>query len=184
MSEERGPRLSKRREYLDDYKKDESGKYVYTGLLYTYADENGRSRKTVYALMWLFTVVLLAALVGGGLFKVPGMVDCPYVLIPYAGAVIAALTMLWGMTSLSMAGHPLTKHDYETTVPKIPRRAYTAAVCSAITILGEIVFLIINGSGGIPALNTVFYFVLIAAAGGSAFASAKLFSAASWKESK
>lgn len=179
----RGPRLSRRREYLDEYKKDASGKYVYTGKTYTYTSGRLKSRRVFYAVLWLLFAVSFAALIVCGLFHVPGMLGCAYVLIPYTGAVVVSLTELWGMTSLSISGHPLTKHDYETTVQKLPRRAAVTMVCSALTVLGEIVYLIINGSGGVRPLNTVFFFILLAAAFCSCFIAAKLLSKATWTES-
>ena len=168
MANEKFTRLTKHREYLGDYQKDASGKYVYTGKLYAYGSENGKTRRRAYTELWILSIAAFAAVIVCGFMYVPGMTRCAYVLIPYAAGLISGGSVLWGVINLTVGGDPMERMDYESTVLKIPGRALACAVCTAITVICEAVYLILNGIGAYAAVYTVLFFLLECISCGSA----------------
>ena len=160
MAKEKFGRLSKHREYLVDYQKDSNGKYVYTGILYEYASADGKTRARAYAELWILSIAAFAAVIACGFLYVPGMTGCAYVLVPYAAGLLTAGSVLWGVINLTAGGNPMERMDYESTVMKIPGRAAACAVCTGITMIGEILYIILNGIGEYIPVYTVLFFIL------------------------
>lgn len=182
MADNGGKRFSRRREYLNDYQKDASGKYVYTGRMYAFDSKSGKSRKRAYALLWVLCAAAFGAVLGCGFLYVPGMLGCAYVLLPYAAGLIAAGSVLWCVINLTAAGDPMERYEYETTVEKLPGRTAAAFICAAAALLGEIIYLIINGAEGYSVVHTIIFIALQCIAGGAAFGVRKLFAKLEWKE--
>lgn len=182
MANEKFSRLTKHREYLSDYRKDASGKYVYTGKLYVYGSENGRTRGRAYTELWILSLAAFAAVIACGFMYVPGMTRCAYVLIPYAAGLLSGGSILWGVINLTVGGDPMERMDYESTVVKIPGRASACAVCTAITGICEAVYLILNGIGEYPAVYTVLFFILECISCGTAILIRMLMRRLEWTE--
>lgn len=182
MANEKFNRLTKHRQYLDDYQKDASGKYVYTGALYAYGSGNGKTRRRAYAELWGLSIAAFVAVIACGFMYVPGMTRCAYVLIPYAAGLFTGGSVLWGVINLTAGGNPMERMDYETTVTKIPGRAAACAVCTAVTVICEAVYLILNGIGEYAAVSTALFFVLECISCGAAILIRILMSRLEWTE--
>ena len=146
-----------RRRYLDDFKRDETGKFVYTGDYYKYT--GSVDRKKAVALVLVHAAIMAAAAMAAGFVSAAGMDNGFYVILPYALGVVAAFCTLWSAFRLFFGGDPLKTYDYETTVPRIPLRSLLSAGAAAITIIGTAVYLIINGFQG-KLLGTITFMIL------------------------
>lgn len=129
-----------RRAYLEAFKKDEKGEYIYTGKLYAF-DETHMKWKTAAIRLGAVWAVLMAAMIVNGCIPAPGMADCFYVLLPYAAQVVAAASLGTALFSMISAGNPLREYQYEAAVKKIPLRAQLSAAFAGVNMLGEIIYL-------------------------------------------
>lgn len=144
MAEEK--RKRGRRTYLNDFQQTAGGDYVYTGALHPFAGSAGERKRAVAAL-WLLAAGMAAAAVAAGCVPAAGMQDCAYVLLPCAGSVVGAGSVVWLMCRLTAGGDPLRDYVYRATVKQMkPRGALTMAF-SAASLLGDGVFLALHGAG-------------------------------------
>lgn len=134
-----------RRAYLDSYKKNEEGKYVYEGEVYTFKGENLRRE---LLRLWALCVALLLALAAAGCSTAPGADSSAYVLLPYAANLATSLSVCWGMGRLTSGGNPIKAYVYEASVGQLPARAVGSALCSGAGLVGEGIYLFQNGTGG------------------------------------
>lgn len=145
-----------RRAYLDSYKKNEEGNYIYEGEVYTF--EGGDLRRELIRL-WVLCAVLLLALAAAGCSTAPGADSSAFVLIPYAANLATSLSVCWGMGRLTSGGNPLKAYVYEASVGQLPARAMGSALCSGAVIVGEGIYLFQNGAGG--RMGACFLFLVI-----------------------
>ncbi len=134
-----------RRAYLNDFYKDASGQYVYGGNLYRYCGE-GKTRRRLLSELWLLCGGGALAVLIGGCLPAPGMSGCFYVLLPYAGCLVTAVSALWALGQLTGGGDPLREYTYEVTVLKLPFRLLLAAIFAGVTFLGEILLFFLEGA--------------------------------------
>lgn len=153
----------KRRSYLDQFHKSASGEYIYAGDHYAYSTTR-KSRKRALAELWLFCGGAAAATLAGGCTPAPGISRCGYVILPYMASLIAAFSLIWTMGQLAAGGDPLRAYVYEVTVKKLPHRAMITAVLSGLTIVGEGIYLVLNGAAGRTGFAALFLLLEAAAA--------------------
>ena len=58
----------------------------------------------------------LAALAAAGMVPAPGAMQQFYVLLPYAGALVAGISAVWALARMSRGGARLRSYVYEETV--------------------------------------------------------------------
>ena len=132
-----------RHAYLNDFERDLTGKYRYCGDHYRYAGSLPRSRALggMTALAAGALVVLLVA----GLMDGPGLGRCFYVLLPYAGAFVSAICVLYTTARLLVNGDPVRGYVLEQTCGRMPVRNAVALGFAALTAVGCLVYLILEG---------------------------------------
>ncbi len=135
-----------RRSYLEDFHETASGDYVYTGRVHPFQG-TARERVRALAALWACTALALAALVAGGCLPAAGMDGCLYVLLPYAAALLAGISVAWLMGRLTAGGESLRDYVYKDTVGKARVRGALAAAFCGLTLAGEGVYLALNGAG-------------------------------------
>lgn len=128
-------KIRERRAYLDDFEKDRSGKYVYTGKLHYYKTEM-ISRENALIYMWLMTLIMAVGIVFAGLNATSSMSNTLYVVLPYAGSLITALMLVWLMYRLTRGGDPLRDYVFRDTVVKMRQRGLFMLFFSFLTLLG------------------------------------------------
>ena len=170
----------KRRAYLQDFEKGADGTFEYIGASYAYGEENPVSRRAFVTriAVCLALVAVCAAL--EGTFKVPGMDNSPFVLIPYAISIITMIFFFWAGVGLCMAGEPIREYKYERCVVPMKRRSITLAVAEGLCAVGEIVCLIIDGAGD-AIVEAIVFFALCALAGAAAIFAGRDVSRTKWK---
>lgn len=144
-----------RRAYLEDFRQDINGEFVYEGDRYTL--EGGNPGK-VRARLWIFSGLLAAACVLGGCLPARCMINCVYCILPYVGELIGVFTLLWAMVKLTKAGDELRGYVYEKSVGTLPQRSFVAALFAALGAIGTMLYVILNGLD--TPVYTAAYFVL------------------------
>ena len=137
------------RAYLGDFHQTVSGEYVYTGATYSHAPRE-RSRRKVMCLLWLYSSVMAVAALIPGCIAAGGMINCPYVLIPFGGELISAGSVIWALVSLSTNKDPLREYVYTSTVEAIPWRSLLTAACAGLAFCGEIVYVLFHREEATP----------------------------------
>lgn len=136
-----------RRDYLNDFRPNVAGEYIYTGTLYTLlgsAEEKTALRRRLAAQ----AAGIVLAVVLAGSVNSAGMTNCAYVLLPYAGEAIAAFVTVWSLVRLLGGGDPLRAYIYEGAVKKLPDRAMILAVLTGVGACCLLLYLVLNGFGG------------------------------------
>ncbi|MBE5038585.1 hypothetical protein INF35_12375 [Subdoligranulum sp. DSM 109015] len=132
-----------RRAYLNDFERDLTGSYRYRGSHYRYAGSLPRSR--ALAGLWGLSLGTLAALLAAGMMDGPGLGRCFYVIIPYAAAFVASISVVYTVGRLSFNEDPLREYVLEQTVRKLPVRSAVTLAFSALSAAGGVVYLALNG---------------------------------------
>ncbi|MCD7744647.1 MAG: hypothetical protein LUI13_05090 [Lachnospiraceae bacterium] len=127
-----------RRAYLDEYEMDDSGRYVYTGTAYVWKSPRKASMRT----LWLLAAASFGAQLAAGCVSNTGMNGRAWVLLPYAAAIAASVSLVWGNYTLADGGEKIPGHIYRKSVEALPIRALLTAVFSSIAIVGELVNLL------------------------------------------
>ncbi len=81
-----------------------------------------------------------------------------YVLLPYAGALVAGISAVWALARMSRDGARLRSYVYEETVAKLPLRCLLTGVFAALATVGECMDVFLNGGQG-----AIWYAVLFTA---------------------
>lgn len=136
---------NKRRAYLDDFRKDETGTYVYSGTVYEYegSEQGLRSLKVRPCALG---ALMLAVLLWAGLIRVPGMDHSIYVLLPYAAALCGSVSVCWALGRLCIGGVSLRAYLFQESIEKLPGRCVFTACCSTAALLGETAYILMNGT--------------------------------------
>ena len=138
-------KTNNRRAYLNDFRKDETGTYVYCGAVYDY-EGSGKSLRSLKLLLCALGALTLAALLVSGLIQVPGMDHSIYIILPYAAALCGSVSVCWALGQLCIGGVSLREYLYRESIEKLPIRCVFTACCSAAALLGEPVYILINGT--------------------------------------
>ncbi len=133
----------KRQKKLDQFTKGADGAYAYTGRHYVYCGERPwKQTRLIWLGLALLTMVPTLVM---GMLPVPGLSYTGYMLLPYVAALLLSIWLVYGVARLFFWQLPLRTYVYQETVRQFPGRGYPVAVCAAISAVGEVVFLIING---------------------------------------
>ena len=133
-----------RRAYLSDFQKSISGEYIYTGAVYAYSDVSGKTRQQTMAGLWLAGGVTFIAAAIQGCIPAGGMLNCFYVLLPFAAELICACSAIWALVRLSSGHDPIREYVFIATVEALPGRAVLTACFAAAALIGETVFLLLH----------------------------------------
>lgn len=148
----------KRKEYLNDFKLNESGKYSYQGNFYCFAGDEAQ-RKKAYGAQWLFFAALAAASVASGCLSGGGITNTFYVIIPYIGEMSALFALAWNLVKLLTKGGEIREYVYQSAHPKIP---VAAMLMAFFAIIGGVLSLVFSVTSGFKdgVLNAVLYVAL------------------------
>ena len=136
-----------RRAYLDDFQTTVSGEMIYCGAYYVY---QGRTEARKGFLLKVTAASAVAAVfsVLSGCVPAPGTLNCFYVLLPLLGSILSAISVLWAAVRLISGGEQLREYVYSATVEAFPMRTALSVGFSGLSILGELLFLLLNGAEG------------------------------------
>ena len=137
-----------RRAWLDDYKALANGQIVYTGKVYAWS--GSKPWKKEIALLWLHGGAAIVCAAACGLMPVRSLTNTIYVILPWLLSFIGAGSVVWALCRMTHHGEELKEHIHKATAAALPVRAAFTAVCATITVLGQAVYLILNGLGAAP----------------------------------
>ena len=152
-------KIGKRWKYLNDFVEDENGNYKYVGRVYRLLEEGTTLRREITVLWLLFAAALVCHLAAGCL-PVSGMLGTFYVVLPYSFVIFGLGFWLWALTKLMEGRREMREYIYNSYT-RLPMIAKSTALAAAITILGEIIYILIHGFEGKAAL-TLLLLVLLA----------------------
>ena len=165
MAHQQSPRKN-RKAYLNDFHQSLSGEYIYCGVTYTFEGTRKQRFHLYYKLLALSVVMAAAGLVSGCI-TAPGTLNCFYVLIPYMISFMASISLIWGLCRLWAGGSPLREYVYQATLDQFQTRGMLTAICAGCAIVGEIVYVIRNGSQGLVSGMILFLFCQAVTVAGS-----------------
>ena len=84
-----------------------------------------------------------------GCIRAPGALNCFYVLGPYLVSFVASGYLIWGLCRMWHGGSPLREYVYQATLDQFRSRGILTAVSAGCAVVGEIVYVIRNGSQGL-----------------------------------
>ena len=137
----------KRWSYVEDFTRTASGEYIYIGPTYCFQGEADVLKRGIRR--WgILAVGMVICTAFGGFILAPGTANCAYILIPYALAFLSACSVLWGFVRLAAGKDPLRSYVYEATVKQFPLRTVLTVLGAAAALIGEVVYVILNGTEG------------------------------------
>ncbi|MCH5171094.1 MAG: hypothetical protein J1F24_07390 [Oscillospiraceae bacterium] len=140
-----------------------SGKYVYSGPLYS-PDESNITAKKANVRRMLFSIGITALSAICGFLPVPGLGNTFFVLVPYALTLIFAAVSLWKAGRIShWGGENLREYVYNTTVVRLPLYLMLCVLFAVLSIVGEAVYLILNGINKAELPFVIIFFCISAA---------------------
>ncbi len=144
-----------RRAYLNDFKLNDKGEYNYEGILYAWAGEKEAYRSTLLTL-WVLGVLQMIMSVSAGFVEAPGIMDAFYVILPYIISMVAGVSVLWAVIRMTEGKVPLRAYVYKASVAALPVRSLIVMIAAGIAAVGEICYVIANGTQGKTALIVLF----------------------------
>lgn len=159
MRDEKGTGKN-RRAHLRDFVLGANGRYVYRGDTYRFAG-SASERCRAYAAVGAFALLSLAASVAAGCIPAAGMENCFYVILPWLVSVICDLLLALSACRLLLSSDPLRAYVYRKSAELLPSRATASAIAPAACLLGETVYLILNGADGKIPLVLLFIALLL-----------------------
>lgn len=130
----------KRRAYLDDFKKSESGDYVYEGAMYAF-NERKESRQHMLGKVCGLCGTLIVTAVINGFLPIPGLQNSAFVLLPFAVELVAAISCCVAVGRIIINGKAMREYIYQSTVLKLPGRSAITLCGAGAAIIGELLYL-------------------------------------------
>ncbi len=137
-------KLPKRKEYLNDFKLNEEGKYEYKGLLHE-LDEKDLSFRKVKQILILIDVLVLCTFIVAGLVQAVGVMNAVYVTMPYVFAFFAIAVLTFKVVMLHFNHYPIRDYDFKATVEKFNSYSMIIIFLTICTLIGELFYIIRYG---------------------------------------
>lgn len=167
-----------RKTALEHYQRNAGGEYIYTGDYMAYVEE-GKTRKRAMTELWTVGAGIGILTVACGCIPAPGTQNTFYVLIPLMISILTAIACLWTLIQITGGGDPMKEYVYRESVQKMQGRFTGAACFAGLTALAELVYLVLNGGWGLPAVAVVALEGLVCGLG---ILGKKLFSRLKWQK--
>ncbi len=134
----------KRREYLNDFKLNEDGKYEYKGILRELDNEELSFKKAMHILMMLDLLILCAFIIAG-MVQAVGVMNAMYVTMPYVFGFFAIAVLTFKVFMLEFNHYPIRDYDFKATIAKYKTYSTTIVILTLCTLLGELFYIICYG---------------------------------------
>ncbi len=137
-------KLPKRKEYLNDFKLNEEGKYEYKGILHE-LDEKEYSFQKAKQLLTLIDLLILCMFIIAGLVQAVGVMNAVYVTMPYVFAFFAIAVLTFKVIMLHFNRYPIRDYDFKATICKFNSYITIVMVLVLCTLIGELFYIIRYG---------------------------------------
>jgi len=135
----------KRRAYLSDFTKTESGEYRYSGKVYVYDGKEDLGK--LHKLTLFLTVTIMVSLVLAGLLPAKGIMDAWYVILPYLTAFANGCILCWKYGRYRFNAKELREYVYEKTVKEFSLLTKISLGFTSLAAVMELLYLLIIGAG-------------------------------------
>lgn len=146
-----------RKSYLNDFKMNAEGKYIYTGAVYTLQNHKQAGLK-----LGLMTVAAFLSVTGSGFINAAGLNNTFYVIIPYILEIVCLFALCWNTVRLLWARGEFREYVFSPVKNRIPSSALTLAVFAGLGFICSVLFMIFHGFEAKP-VQCVIYLILKAA---------------------
>ena len=136
--------MAKKREYLNDFKLNEQGKYEYVGTLHKLDETSITYKKAKNILVGLDFLVLFVYVLAGCVRAV-GVMNSIYVTAPYVFAMFGIAVLTFKIVMLYIGRYPIRDYDFKSTVLKLRGYSLLTLVLSIATLIGELYYIIRYG---------------------------------------
>ncbi len=133
-----------KKHYLNDFKRQEDGKYAYEGKHYIF-DGDESERKRAYSVILLLVGLMIASVLGSGFLTGGGMKNSYYVILPYLGEAVALFFSCWYIFKLMTKGDTVREYIYRSTVMRIPGAVTVMAFFASAGLVCSLIFGITSG---------------------------------------
>ena len=144
-----------RRDHLNDFYRDVSGNYVYTGTCYVCRAAE-KERTALHPHVSHMTALMSDAVVAADIKSPKRKQPCFYVLLPYAAEVGLTGSVVWATVRWQAREYPMREYVYRATVQALPGRCLGEAIAAGVGLAAEVVYLLLSGSGGRGALAAAY----------------------------
>ncbi len=124
-----------RRAYLNDFKPNVAGEFIYTGKKIGWK----APRRETLVKLWILSAAGVIAGVIAGCTPQTGMEGTVWAVLPYVLALVAAVSEMWAIGRLSAAGEQIREYVFQATAKQLPARSFLTALFAGVAILGEAV---------------------------------------------
>lgn len=163
------------RAYLNDFERDLTGRYHYRGRHYRYAGE--MPRRQALALMWAAAGGSQLLLAAAGFLDGQGLGRSFYVLLPYAGAFVANVSVCWALGRITAGGEALREYVHERSVARLPLRSLVTALLAGAAALMCLVHMALHGA----AWQRIAFLAMTVTAAGAQLALRRFLGRARWQ---
>ena len=133
-----------RREYLNDFKLQDSGEYKFEGEIYcVQTDDWNGLRKNI----WFRTGLVCLLVLVSGFLPSAGMINTFYVILPYMAEVIIAALVVWGIYRMTKGTEKIRSYIYEKTYPRFHGQLFVMTILAVMVCIGEVIHLLLEGTG-------------------------------------
>ena len=173
-------KYSKKSQYLNEYKLDDNGKYVYRGKYYS-INESPEAIKKIYIRLWIINAVLIGAVIGSGCINAAGMNNSFYVIIPFIAEVAMLFAYSWNSISLLTQGYKVKEYVYKKSFSKLSPVSMGIAISAAIGFICSLIYVISNGFNN-QIVGCISYLILKVFVFCSAFYASRYTASIKWME--
>ena len=142
MEDKKRSSREKRKAYLDQYKPDAAGRYVYKGSYHVWPED--MTRKRFLGITALYSLITLGAMIGAGCIPAPGVGNKFYLIIPYAVGIAAAASVCFALARILGEGDKLRSFVLTDAFEKFEARSGMTRIAAAIAAAGEAAFLVLG----------------------------------------
>ncbi len=153
MSEQKDSKKKKnRRTYLNDFKLQDNGEYIYKGTVYRYIGEWNRCRRS----LWTLCAALAALIIASGLLPSAGMMNEFYVILPYLGEAVTAALLIYAVYKLTKGDGNIREYIYVKTFERFREYFMMIFIFSVMCLTGEVLCLIVTKNMGKLLFSVIF----------------------------
>ena len=132
------------REYLNDFKQNESGEYIYRGATFAFAGDVLDERRFKTAVILLSALAAVFTLAPECL-PPTSMSRSVITIIPWAMSLAAVFLTIWASVRLLCRFNDLKEYVYRKTAARLPLFTAAAAVLSGVTLVAQVIYIIVYG---------------------------------------
>lgn len=133
-----------RRDYLNDFHPTADGNFVYSGSHLTWSS-TGLSRRRALIGFWFLALIQAIGVIVCGSIPAPGMLNCAWVILPYAAAAASAFLLILALIRLTFGGDPLREYIHRKTVRRFPIFTGACIGFCVLSILTEMLYRMLYG---------------------------------------